>query len=281
MTPTVRVRLLSGLLWVLVAAGPLIGGAALLRPTGTPAPVAPGPPVGVTGLAELAVLAHLRSQPGEAPAVLMPAHPALRPVGNLLDDLTTAERAIAGRVPPPVHAAAAVTSSPAGPGRWGVVVAVLREQTVETWQVTVAASDRGPVIETVPAPVALPTGVVPTPAVTALRPPDPDDPLTDAVQRFLSALLTDEGELDRYLAPGAVVQRPALVASEALLRRLATGPIGTSQLAVLAEARVRRADGWTRLVQYPLLMQRTDGQWEVLRILPALPVQDAPVPDRP
>jgi hypothetical protein len=94
-----------------------------------------------------------------------------------------------------------------------------------------------------------------------------------AVQRFLDALLIGEGELQRYVSAQARIDLPAARRSRVELRRLSTGPVDGGRLAVLAEARAIGVDGSAQLVQYPLLMQRGGGRWEVVRLLPALPVQ--------
>ncbi len=279
MTPDRRVAIMTALLWTLVGAGPALGVVALLRPL--PAAVADGvtlPSPGTTGLAEMAVVTHLTTLPGAAPrpghARLAPAHPALRPADDVLDGLSTAARLTAVAAVRSVDHAATVATTPAGPGRWGVTVAVLRDGLLEGWQVTVAETPTGPLVETLPAPVALPAAAAPsTPAVTRLRPPDAEDPMAAAVAAFLDALLGGSDALDRYLAPGSDVARPSVRADRVELLRIASGPVDATRTAVLAEVRLTRPDGAVHLLHHPLLLRRDAGRWEVQRLLPALPVQ--------
>lgn len=276
-----RVRAIAGLLWLVVAAGPVMAGVALLRhPIAPGAPADPVIPHGVHGLAELAVLAHLTAAPGEADATVTPALPALRLTGSAFDGLSGEEQATATRAAQrPPTGAVTVAATAAGPGRWGVTVAVLRGSQVEGWQVTVAAAADGLLVETLPAIVGLPgAGTPPIPDLPLLRAPAGDDPLATAVDRFLSALLTGEGELSRYLAPGAGVAQPAVQDGSLELRRIAARPLADDRVAVLAEVRLVRGDGAVHLLQYPLLLEPSGGRWEVRRLLPALPIRPAPQP---
>ncbi|CAN5159507.1 hypothetical protein BH23ACT9_BH23ACT9_27920 [soil metagenome] len=274
--PAIRVRLVSGVLWLLVAAGPVLGTAALLRPA-VVLPAGDGAaeiPTGVEALAELTVLAHLSALPGGVGGWLAPGHPGMRAGPAALDGLTGDQQAAAARASArPVTGAAAVAVMPAGPGRWGVTVAVLRDGEAETWQVTVAAGDSGLAVETLPAPVGSPDNArPPLPGVGALRPPAADDVLAVAVQRFVSAYLTGDGDLPRYVAPQTDLPPPSWVARSAELRRIAAGPVDDRRVAVLAEVRVTRDDGAVHLVHYPLLLRPSQGRWEVQRLLPALPL---------
>lgn len=281
MNPGIRVKAVTAGLWILVVTGPVLGLVALSRsPATDPQPATPAVPVGITGLAELAVVAHLTAVPGGISAAVSPAHPALRVGTAVLDDLTTADREAAIKaVDVPIHAAGTVSVEPAGPGRWGVTVVVLRGERVESWQVTVAAGPTGPLVETVPALVALPQRrPVPVPALSPLRPPDPQDPVTGTVERFLDAFLTDDGEFGRYLAPDARLDDPPVPLEHSDLRRIASGPVDDRHLAVLAEVRANRPDGAVHLMHYPLLLRRAADRWEVQRLLPALPLR-SPDPD--
>lgn len=267
-------RVISGLLWVLVVSGPLLGGLALLRPAGSPAgpAAAPTAPAAVTGLAELAVRAHLAALPADVPAAVAPGHTALRADEGALEGLTPAQRVTAARsVGTDVHVAV-LAVEPAGPGRWGVTVGAVRDGRVEAWLVTVAAAADGPVVETFPALVGLPArGTPPTPLLPGLRAPEPENPVHAAVDGFLTAMLTGEGDLARYTAAGTTVAVPAPSAA-ADLRRIAAAPLSGGRATALAEVRLRRADGAVHLLHYPLLLQPSGGRWEVVRVLPALPL---------
>ncbi|HUG84660.1 MAG TPA: hypothetical protein VMM13_08840, partial [Euzebya sp.] len=148
--------------------------------------------------------------------------------------------------------------------------------------VTVAMTTDGLLVETLPALVGVPAGGdPPVPAIPALQSPDGDDPLATAVDRFLSALLTGDGELSRYLAVGASVEQPILVGRSVQLQRLAARPLDDSRVAALAEVRMITDDGAVHLLHYPLLLQPSDGRWEVASLLPALPLQPAAQPTTP
>lgn len=283
MNARVRVQITTVCLWLVVGLGPVLAVIALLRPAPDPVVTAPASPAfGVAGLAELAVVAHVASLPGERAPPVEPAHPALRTKETPLEGLSTADREAAARsVDIPVRVASAVWAAPAGPGRWGVTVAILRGERVEGWQVTIAEGANGPLLETIPAMVALPSQhSVPTPALSPLRTPDPDDQMARTVERFLAAFLTSEGELARYVAAGSSLRAPPVPLARSDLLRIGSGAVDEQHLAVLAEVRTVRTDGAVHLMQYPLLLQRAADRWEVQRLLPATPVQTNPRPTR-
>ena len=261
-------------LWFVIALGPVLGGAALLRPATTaPGPDSEEPPAGVVGLAELSVTAHLGSAQSAVDDLLEPALGAFQ-VRQATDGLSTAELEadLLADQGGPDHVATLATT-PAGPDRWGVTVGVLADGSLRSYQVTVAMSPAGPLLETRPALVASPApDRVPSPGVTGLREPE-DDAQSTAVAGFLSAYLTGEGDLTRYTATDAEINRPAVTVASTDLLRLATGPFGERQAVVLAEARTIGADGAVSVMQFPLLMGQSDGRWEVRRVLPALPLR--------
>jgi hypothetical protein len=194
-----------------------------------------------------------------------------------LDGLSPGQQDLLAQAPRPsgssLQAVDAVAVDPAGPNRWGVTVAVLRDGVPEAWQVTVADNGQGLLIEMLPAPVNLPQRQPgPIPDLSTLAVPDPGDPLTVAIQRFCDAYLSGDGELSRYVTPQSTLVPLPEGLTTAELRRLATGPVDQRHLAALAEVRITRQDGAVLLTQIPLLMRRSDGRWEVSRILPALPV---------
>jgi hypothetical protein len=279
-SPSGPVRATAVLLWVLVALGPLLGTAALLGPADA-AVAGPDdrPPPAAVGTAELAVRAHLAAVPGAAPAALAPAHPALRAAGDPLADLGAAERQSAlAAAAAAVDGVGTIGHHAAGPDRWGVVVGVLRSGRLEAWQVTVAVRAGTAVVESLPARLAVPaaTAAPPVPATSTLRRPEPDDPVHEAVRGFLGALLAGDGDLGRYVAAGADVRRPEGPDGDVELLRIAAGEVDAAHVAVLAEVRVREADGAVRLLHYPLLLRPAGGRWEVQRLLPALPVRPDP-----
>ena len=92
-------------------------------------------------------------------------------------------------------------------------------------------------------------------------PPMADDPLADTVERFLAALLTGNGELGRYAAPGSDL-RAAVATFET---------VTLDRVAVRGQGDQRRARAWlvgvsgTASMQlvYDLRLTRRDGRWEV------------------
>lgn len=279
MTASTRIRMITGVLWMLVALGPVLGLAALLRPVpAAQAQAGPVVPPGVTGMAEFAVTTHLTGPAGHSPSWIAPALPAFRLTSAALDGLSPSQRDLLAQAPGPsgssLQAVDAVAVDPAGPNRWGVTVAVLRDGVPEAWQVTVADNGQGLLVEMLPAPVNLPPlQPGPIPDLSTLAVPDPGDPLTVAIQRFCDAYLSGDGELSRYLTTQSTLVPLPEELTTAELRRLATGPVDQRHLAALAEVRITRQDGTVLLTQLPLLMRRSDGRWEVSRILPALPIR--------
>lgn len=260
-------------LWALVASGPLLGGAALLAGgSELPPPAAPRPAPGLLPFAELVVHAHMvAAEPDVLP-------PRLRPVR---ESTVVAARDHEGPDPgqtPPLtaagpHVVAAVDADPADPGRWGVtVMALTRELTVQTWQVTVAETAAGPVLEAPPALVGTgPGGRLPALAAGSPTLPDADDPLRQTVEGFLVALLTGDPTVTRWTTADADV---SLVAAgevdDVELTALASQQLGPGRAAVLAHVQLV-SDGRARPAHYPLLVVQRD-RWEVAALLPAMPL---------
>jgi len=267
-TPPAPVRILQLGLWIAVAAGPVLGVAALVVASSAgrqqPPPAVPG--VGVTSIAEVAVLQHVLGG-AVPPDRLQPVRQQLQPV----PDVTVALPALAG--PGPVDVAA-VTATPAGPDRWGVTVLVLgRDATIEAWQVTVVETAGGPAVEGLPALVPTPRAEAPAAlALDAPRTPAPDDVLAATVEGFLRAVLLGTGEVDRWTAVDVDVPALDHPVAEMTLRRIARDRVSTTSVAVLAEVELRRADGSALIAQYPLLLAEREGRIEVARVLPALPL---------
>jgi hypothetical protein len=274
-SPSWHIRLVTAGLWLLIATGPVLGAAAMLRPLpGAPETIGVGAvPVGVEGLGVLAVVAHLSSLPGQVTGPAAPSHPGLRPAGDAVDGMTGDQRTRAARAAEEdVDAAAVLSTAPAGPNRWGVTVGVIRSGVLESWQVTIASADDGHVVEGLPAPVGGDWPSQPGPgAPPPLRAPQPDDPLAVAVQAFAAAYLAGDGDLPRYIAAGTHLPLPSAPIERAELRRLASRSLDGDRVAVLAEIRIVRPDGAVHLAHYPLLMRPVDGRWEVVRLLPAFP----------
>lgn len=103
-----------------------------------------------------------------------------------------------------------------------------------------------------------------------------DPAVTDTVDGFLEALLTDTGDLTRYVAPGATVApvRPAPYATVAVAG-LSAADDGAGRLLVRARVMGTDAAGDPAGVSdYVVRLSRRDGRWEVVELLPALPLAD-------
>ena len=90
---------------------------------------------------------------------------------------------------------------------------------------------------------------------------------------FLSAYLTGDGELTRYLAPSASVsgvQPSPFTTVEVLRSGRANDPGGRTVVAVAARA----ADdaGRAQLLEFWLAVSQRDGRWEVTEVLPTPPL---------
>jgi hypothetical protein len=90
------------------------------------------------------------------------------------------------------------------------------------------------------------------------------DPVADTVQRFLSALLTGSGELDRFAAPGSGLRAaPATFES-----------VTVERIAVRGEGDARRVRAWVLGVSadaqmwlmYEVSLTRREGRWEIASI---------------
>lgn len=268
MTPgLLRVRLLTGVLWALVLGSLVASVLALTTPRATAAPptpaAAPVPP-GVGGFAAAYLTAFLSADPVSAADELRPWATGLpRWQGPAPDPAPT---------PAAVPAPEVLHVSPAGPGRWAVLLAE-PEDPRRAWAVTVAGDAGGWVAEGTPRLVPAPA---PPPAhPSALPPPSrpaPDDAVAHSVGRFLAALLAGDGEVGRYTAPGSPLTplHPAPYTAVELTG-MASADVGANRRVVAAEVRASRDDGTAALLQYPLLVAVRDGRWEVVEILPALP----------
>ena len=100
--------------------------------------------------------------------------------------------------------------------------------------------------------------------------------LADMVGRFLSAYLTGDGDLYRYLAPSASiegVQSSPFTAVEALRSGMAEDKQGRSVVTVVARA--TDDAGRAQLLEFWLTVSQRDGRWEVAQVLSAPPLADA------
>ena len=218
----------------------------------------------VTGFAEVFVAAFVQAGDGD--------EPALR--SFLGSESIRLERVAAGEWFP--SALTTVNVDRIGSNRWEVQVAVnlLRREPetgsyvgvgVRVFGVEVVETPAGLVSTTLPWMVATPapggnvddgwgSGAV----------PDPSDPLADTTRRFLSALLTGNGELDRFAAPGSDLRAAPATFDTVTLETWQVRDRGDD----------RRVRAWVRAessdvsmwLTYTLDVVERDGRWEVTAI---------------
>lgn len=149
------------------------------------------------------------------------------------------------------------------------------------FQVPVAYADGALAAQMLPAPVASPTpAVVPTSAYRYRV--SPGEPLVQAAQEFLDALVTGRGDVARYTSPGSVIApvdpTPYTqievdgVQVDVDVDPDAPDPQNGEQLHLLVTATATATSGKNGqisspiTVQYPLTMTARDGRWEVFAI---------------
>ncbi|MGB3735014.1 MAG: conjugal transfer protein, partial [Ilumatobacter sp.] len=110
--------------------------------------------------------------------------------------------------------------------------------------------------------------------------PADGDPLADTIERFLVALLTGNGELGRYAAPGSELRAVPATFDDVELRRVATRQDDQGDHWVRASVQATSAESVLWLT-YDLLVEERDGRWEIVAMGPqpvATGSPDIPVP---
>jgi hypothetical protein len=128
----------------------------------------------------------------------------------------------------------------------------------------------------VPAPA---TAALPRLAVATMAVPQPGDPVADTVSHFLAALLTGQGELDRYVDPAsglAAITPPPFAALR--VRQLGQRTLDGHRRLVRVEAAAVDAAGHATVLAYALELEQADGRWEVVRLDRAAPLLTATLP---
>lgn len=278
------VRMATWGLWGLVAFSGIAGGAALAmtmsRPGQAAAPVPvdePAGSVGAEGFAELFVAAWLAAGEDHEEAV-----------GGFTSRRVTLSGVESGRLW--AARTAAVAASKQAEGYWSVVVAAevlaaddsggYRPAGLRYYAVGVASRDGGLVVADLPAQVPPPAALPPPQlAVDRLELPGGElGPVAEAVRGFVAALLTGQGDLDRYVAPTAAIAAidpPPF--SEVRVERVGARPYDHPAGVYLVRAAVVGTDGGgrTQRLAYSLDMVQRDGRWEVVELLPAAPLNPA------
>lgn len=180
-------------------------------------------------------------------------------------------------------------------GLIGVVVTAFVQEPAEadegdepshSWQlrafrVVVATAPSGSMSSVgMPAPVTLPADAtsVPLDYGSAVS---PSDPLSSTVQEFFASFLTGAGDIARYTTPTAgiaaiapppyeAIELDVVTSSDEVPQQLEAG----AELELLAQLRLRTADGRELPATYALTVLARDGQWEISSINPT------PIPEQ-
>lgn len=271
----VAARVLTAVMWCLVACGPLAMVTAAVHhgKPGTSAPVTSSQgtsgALGAAGFAELYVVTYLRS--GGTGSALQAFYPGLTDLTGQsgMRQVTTAT----------VLGVTQVSSS-----YWSVLVAAGeatasgRSLGVHYFQVAVAssgsASSPAYVATALPAEVAAPAQAAEPQLSYDTTVPVPSGPLTAAVSQFLAAYLTGSGNLSRYLAPGAalspVAPAPYLATgSVTVYSPDGTAHPGAATIRVLAQVQATDSAGDQWPLTYALIMTTVAGQWDIAALDPA------------
>ncbi|MGW4524967.1 conjugal transfer protein [Amycolatopsis sp. NPDC004378] len=267
------------LAWLAVLASPLltVAGLVVLQPAGAP-PMrdggAPAPSVGPEGWAEMYVRAWLSATRDDT-AGIETFYPAgtkqLREPGSQV----------------PIDTAVVSSVSPAG-GVWSVVVVAdvltlqpdgKRKAALLCAQATMVGADGSWVAAALPTPVACP-GAHGSAALAYDEVADPEGSIVQSVSGFLAAHLAGQGQLDRFVSPGASLA-PLLPPPFAAVRisevrthekfepGQAARPLDGTVVHVLVHAEAFDATGQTTPVDYALTLVARAGRWEINRIDPA------------
>lgn len=273
-----RVRAASAVLWVLVAAGPLTGGAALalhadagadtspaIAPAGAPSSTA------VEGFAERYVATFLGQAGDGAEDTLAPFYAGTAELG----EVEAGSVWVARTVP--------VAADQIGEGYWEVTVAaeVLTADgetyTPAGWRyyaVGVVATDDGQAATGLPSQVSAPPRLddAPDRAVAGLSAPG-DEPQVEAAAGFLRAYLAGDGELARYTAPDTALTRIAEPYQSVEVTQAGLAELAADRVLVRTQVSATDAAGLTHASGYSLELVSRDGRWEVTALHGAPPLE--------
>ncbi|MGW2182697.1 conjugal transfer protein [Streptomyces sp. NPDC001732] len=283
--------------WVLLVAGPVLAGWALVSRPAVTAPAAPvrqeqpaaGQPAGPGGFAELFVSAYLTAGEGTEES-LAPFLPNAREVSLTADPgVQRAQEVAAVKVRAvsagywSVTVAARVVSASAADGKKtgpepGGTGPVLRY-----FQIPVRAGAGGSLAAAaLPAEVGTPlSGEAPSLAYGQSVPVRSTDPAAQTLTGFFAAYLAGSGELDRYLSPGTALTAvsPAPYGRVEVARFAEVGtndPFGTDERGVpvsdgerrqlLVDVTASDAGGQERPLTYAVTITARDGRWEIASV---------------
>ncbi|HEY3472603.1 MAG TPA: conjugal transfer protein [Amycolatopsis sp.] len=265
--------------WLAVLVSPLltIGGLIVLQPAGTPAMRdggAPVPSATPEGWAEMYVRSWLSATRDDSAGLEAFYPPAAK-----------SQRAVGTQVPVDTAVVWAVTPAP---GIWSVVVVVDvlvlqpgggRKATLLCAQVAMTGANGTYVATGLPSPVACPRAGDAV-ALGYDEVADPGGPIGQSITGFLAAYLTGQGQLDRFVSPGASMAppRPAPYAAvqvaevrthEKFEPGQAARPVDGAVVHSFTHAWGWDATGQTTPVDYALTLVARAGRWEITSIDPA------------
>lgn len=293
--------------WVLIAAGPLLGVAALL---GTSAPAQSAPAAapaaqsvadtGPSGFAQLYVAAYIEAGQGTenslspyfAGSITLTNQPGTRS--------TTRTVAVASHEVQPgywtVTVAARVAQKDAK-GAWSDVGLQYYQVPVQVLGPLSAGGSKksddaaaGYAATALPAQVAAPGALKPSGLGYGTdRGSNPADPATQTIAGFLGAYLAGKGELDRYTSPGVTLRAIAPapyagveitgVADDSGNASSTTVPTDGAVRQALATVNAKDASGATYPLTYALTLRSRGGRWEVASLGSAPVLQRGGAPE--
>ena len=270
----------AGSLWLLVAVAVVFAGLAWARPAVSSAPtqVVVGEEArwDVAGFAELFVAQYVDAGDGDE-ALLAPFLGAKAPAS------------LTGAASGDWFASSTTTTAITATGRdrWRVTVAawLLRRDTesasyvsmgVRFFEVEVVATDAGLSATGLPWIAAAPAvGDAPRDEWGRVEVPPSGDPLADTAERFLNALLTGNGELGRYAAPGSDLRAVPATFDQVTLERMAQRRDRDGGHWVRVWATATSADS-TLWLTYDLQVEERDGRWEIAAMGPTPVASESP-----
>lgn len=277
-SPATRVRVAQGVLWVLVAAGPLTGGVALALHAGSGADTSPatapaGEPAStaVEGFAERYVATFLGQAGDGAEEALAPFYAGTAELG----EVEAGSVWVARTVP--------VAADKIGEGYWEVTVAAElltadgEAYTPAGWRyyaVGVVHTDDGQAATGLPSQVSAPPRLddAPDRAVASLSAPG-DEPQLEAAAGFLRAYLAGDGELARYTAPDTSLTPLAQPYHSVEVTQAGLAELAADRVLVRAQVSATDAAGLAHAAGYSLELVSRDGRWEVTALHGAPPLE--------
>lgn len=265
--------------WLAVLASPLltIAGLIVLQPAGAPSMRdggVPAPSASPGGWAEMYVRSWLSATRDESAGLEIFYPPGMK-----------SQRGVGTQVPVDTAVASAMSTAT---GIWSVVVVVdvlvlqpdgKRKSSLLCAQVAMAGNGAAYVATALPSPVACPsTGRAAVLAYDEVA--DPMGPVGQSIAGFLSAYLAGQGQLDRFVSPGASLATPrpapyvAVQVAEVRMHEKfepgqAARPLDGSVVHSFTRAWGWDATGQNTPVDYALTLVARAGRWEINRIDPA------------